>query len=82
MKVREFIRGQKAYSEGTTEIDGVYFIQEGEFEVTQKLDTDKTKSELKVAKKALSRTLSTSKTFRSQFHLQKIDGGTIGFTKE
>ena len=45
MESAEYIRGQKVYSEGTSATNGIYFIQEGEFEVTQKIDTDKTKVE-------------------------------------
>ena len=36
MKTVEFQRGQSVYQEGTSYIDGVYFITEGEFELTQK----------------------------------------------
>ena len=60
MKSIEFIRGQKIYCEGVDTINGIYFIHEGEFEITQKLDTDKTKVEQKTAKKALSRSISFS----------------------
>ena len=60
MKPKEFIRGQHVYTEKLSEVDGLYFIQQGEFEVTQKLDTDKTKTEQKIAKKALSRVKSTN----------------------
>lgn len=53
MEEKTFIRGQKVFQEGVTPIDGVYFIQEGDFEVTQKIDQDKTEQYQKVAKKAL-----------------------------
>ena len=82
MVTKEYIRGQKVYSQGSIAIDGVYFIQDGEFEVTQRLDSDKTKAEQTMAKKALSRTMNNSQSTRSLFHLQKIDGGTIGARQE
>ena len=34
MRPKQFIRGQKVYSEGSSQVDGVYFITGGEFEVT------------------------------------------------
>ena len=78
MSAKEFIRGQAVISEGASEIDGIYFIQDGEFEVTQKLDTDKTKVEQKTAKKALSRTSKVKELenlqSRSKILLSKIDG--------
>ena len=36
MRPMTFARGQHAFVEGRDEIDGVYFITEGEFEITQK----------------------------------------------
>ena len=42
MTLKEFIRGQKIYRENESSIDGVYFITEGDFEVTQQVDFDKT----------------------------------------
>ena len=78
MSAKEFIRGQAVILEGASEIDGIYFIQDGEFEVTQKLDTDKTKVEQKTAKKALSRTSKVKELenlqSRSRILLSKIDG--------
>ena len=85
MKSKKFLRGQKVYREGVSEIDGLYFITSGEFEITQSVDSDKTKAELKVAKRALSRTqidtktkgsnLTLTKQTRSQIMLQKISSG-------
>ena len=42
MTLKEFIRGQKIYRENESLIDGVYFITEGDYEVTQQVDFDKT----------------------------------------
>ena len=41
MRPKQFIRGQKVYCEGSSQVDGVYFITGGEFEVTQKADKNK-----------------------------------------
>lgn len=34
MKTKEFNRGQKVYVENQSSVDGVYFITDGEFEVS------------------------------------------------
>ena len=34
MEVIDFKRGQKVYREGLSSIDGLYFITQGDFEVT------------------------------------------------
>ena len=36
MKHKRYTRGQHVFSEGNSLVDGVYFIIDGEFEVTQK----------------------------------------------
>ena len=36
MERYRFIRGQKVYIEGQSKVDGVYFVKDGEFELTQK----------------------------------------------
>lgn len=82
MKQVQFIRGQKVYIEGSSTVDGLYFIQDGEFEITQKLNIDKTKIEQKPAKKVLSRTIQVNLPkkeagllqTRSRILLSKIDG--------
>ena len=40
MERYKFFRGQKVYIEGKSKVDGVYFIKEGEFELTQKRIND------------------------------------------
>lgn len=35
MKTKVFRRGQKVYSENFSHVDGIYFITQGEFEVSQ-----------------------------------------------
>ena len=57
------------YIEGSSTVDGLYFIQDGEFEITQKLNIDKTKIEQKPAKKVLSRTI--------QVNLPKKEAGLL-----
>lgn len=42
MTKKNFIRNQTVYHEGVSKIDGLYFITNGEFEVTQQVDSDKT----------------------------------------
>ena len=44
MEERIFTRGQTVYLEGQSEVDGVYFITQGDFEVTQKIKIDDNKS--------------------------------------
>ena len=43
MKHLKFNRGQHVYAEGHSIVDGVYFITEGEFEITQKAAKSKSK---------------------------------------
>jgi len=40
MQPREYLRGHVVYKEGSTCIDGLYFISEGDFELTQTYDSD------------------------------------------
>ena len=67
MKEIKFVRGQKVFSEGVSKVDGLFLIRAGEFQVSQKIDSDKTKAQEKRAKRALSR-----KTTQRQDPLQDI----------
>ena len=62
MEKRNFIRGQKVYQEGLTGTDGLYFVLEGDFEVRQSINADRTRVEEKPAKRALSRSIGSNKT--------------------
>ena len=55
MKQVKFIRGQKVFTEGSSKTDGLYFIESGDFQVSQSISVDKTKPHEKPAKRALSR---------------------------
>ena len=44
------------YSEGDPNIDGLYFIIDGDFEITQVVDSENTRAADRPAKKALLRT--------------------------
>ena len=86
MESKDFIRGQKVYQEGDTEIDGLYFIIEGDFEMTQVVDSEVTKTKDRPAKRALLRTniadegslrdIVESKS-RSQIMLAKLTGNQV-----
>lgn len=91
MEVVDFKRGQKVYREGVNKIDGLYFITQGDFEVTQSIDNSQIKGDHKIAQKALSRYTggkasqskpdlhaSLSRGSRSQMLLQKIAKGQRG----
>lgn len=41
MTNKEFIRGQSVYKRGKSATDGLYFVVEGDFEVTTQQDVDK-----------------------------------------
>ncbi len=45
-KERVYIRNQVVYLEGDTNIDGIYFIKSGEFEVKKKTSSNNNKSSL------------------------------------
>lgn len=66
MELKKYRHGNKVYQEGVSETDGVYFIKDGDFEITQLGPTGqncngsscasfKKQPSLKVAKRALSR---------------------------
>ena len=56
MRPKQFIRGQKVYCEGSSQVDGVYFITGGEFEVTQKSDKNKPRDDSSNAQAAVKAT--------------------------
>ena len=56
MKILQFKRGHKVYTEGSSSIDGIYFIIAGDFEVTRQVKTDiKPEMGRKQAQRALCR---------------------------
>lgn len=88
MKPMTFLCDQRPFKQGDP-IDGLYFIENGEFEIYQQVDPDQTKAEQKVAKRALSTVRSTTSLVkskgiatnlqRSKIMLQKIDGSKDKF---
>ena len=55
MEKLDFKRGHKVFKEDFSRVTGLYFITQGEFEITRSIDVSNIKSQLKPAKRALSR---------------------------
>ena len=90
MKIVQFKRGHKVYTEGQSSIDGIYFIIAGDFEVTRQIKPDvQTEMGQTQARRALSRQAmpteaksqgeelirNVSRHTRSQMLLKKINEG-------
>lgn len=60
MERREFIRGQKVFKEGSTKVNGLYFIINGQFEITQSVDPAKKEAAQMRLKKALSKSTNSA----------------------
>ena len=60
---QKFIRGQTVYTNGKSETDGMYFVAEGEFEVSVQIEENSNFRKVdRVAKKALSGSLNEADT--------------------
>ena len=91
LEVKNFIRNQVVYHEKTDATDGVYFISEGEFEISQKINTNPANVVDRAARKALLKAKEaapedvnrmTNQRSRGIRMLEKLEGQTQSYVKE
>ena len=58
--VKNFVRNQTIYQEGIDEVDGIYFVSEGEFEIYQKFDENPARKNERTARRVLAKVVETS----------------------